>query len=51
MEVLFELLGDMLHIPEPFDDIVFGPLQILTTIVCTNLTMLVLKKLDLFGVS
>ena len=51
VEVLFELLGDMLHIPEPFDDIVFGPLQILTTIVCTNLTMLVLKKLDLFGVS
>ena len=45
-----ETAGTALNIPEPFDDIVFGPLQILTTVVCTNLTMLILKKLDLFDV-
>lgn len=50
IEVLFELAADALHIPEPFDDIVFGPLQILTTVVCTNLTMLILRKADLFDV-
>lgn len=50
IEVLFELASDALHIPEPFDDIVFGPLQILATIVCTNLTMLILQKADLFDV-
>lgn len=50
IEVLFELAADALHIPEPFDDIVFGPLQILTTVICTNLTMLILQKADLFDV-
>lgn len=50
IEVLFEMLGNVLHIPEPLDDIIFGPLQILTTIVCTNLTMLILQKADLFDV-
>lgn len=50
IEVLFELAADALHIPEPFDDIIFGPLQILTTVVCTNLTMLILQKADLFDV-
>lgn len=50
IEVLFELAADALHIPEPFDDIVFGPLQILATVVCTNLTMLILQKADLFDV-
>ena len=50
VELLFELAADALHIPSPFDDIVFGPLQILTTIVCTNLTMLILEKADLFDV-
>ena len=50
IEVMFEVLGETLHIPEPFDDIVFGPLQILTTVICTNLTMLILKKADLFDV-
>lgn len=50
IEILFEMAGDALHIPEPFDDIIFGPVQILTTVVCTNLTMLMLKKLDLFDV-
>lgn len=48
IEILFELAADILHIPEPFDDIIFGPLQILTTVVCTNLTLLILKKADLF---
>lgn len=50
IEVLFELAADALHIPEPFDDIVFGPLQILATVICTNLTMLILQKADLFDV-
>ena len=50
VEILFELAAESLHIPEPFDDIVFGPLQILTTVICTNLTMLILKKADLFDV-
>ncbi len=50
IEVMFEILGNTLHIPEPFDDIVFGPLQILTTVICTNLTMIILKKADLFDV-
>ncbi len=50
IEVMFEVLGDTLHIPEPFDDIIFGPLQILTTVICTNLTMIILKKADLFDV-
>lgn len=50
VEVLFELAADALRLPEPFDDIVFGPLQILTTVICTNLTMLILQKADLFDV-
>lgn len=50
IEVIFELLADTLHIPEPFDEIIFGPLQILVTVVCTNLTMLILQKADLFDV-
>ena len=50
IEVLFEVLGNVLHIPEPLDDIILGPLQILTTVVCTNLTMLILQKADLFDV-
>lgn len=50
IEILFELAGTYLHIPNPFDDIVFGPLQILTTVICTNLTLLILKKADLFDV-
>jgi hypothetical protein len=50
VEILFELAADALHLPSPFDDIVFGSLQILTTVVCTNLTMLILKKADLFDV-
>ncbi len=50
IEILFELAAEALHIPEPFDDIIFGPLQILTTVICTNLTMLILQKADLFDV-
>ena len=50
IETIFEIAGDVLKIPEPFDDIIFGPLQILTTIICTNLTLLILKKADLFNV-
>lgn len=50
IEVMFEILGETLHIPEPFDDILLGPLQILATVMCTNLTMLILKKADLFDV-
>lgn len=50
VEILFELAANVLRIPEPFDDIIFGPLQILVTVVCTNLTMLILQKADLFDV-
>lgn len=50
VEILFELLAESLHIPEPFDDIIFGPLQILATVVCTNLTLLILQKADLFDI-
>lgn len=50
VEILFDLASESLHIPAPFDDIVFGPLQILATVICTNFTLLVLKKADLFDV-
>ena len=50
VELLFDLAAEALHIPPPLDGIVFGPLQILTSIICTNLTLLILKKLDLFDV-
>lgn len=50
IEVLFEIVAKALHIPSPLDEIILGPLQILVTVVCTNLTMLVLHKLDLFDV-
>lgn len=50
IEVLFEMMAESLHIPDPFDEIIFGPLQILTTVICTNLTMLILEKADLFDV-
>lgn len=50
IEVLFEALAKFLNIPAPFDDIIFAPLQILTTVVCTNLVMLILQKIDLFDV-
>ena len=50
IEVLFELAAEALHIPNPWDEIIFGPLQILVTVVCTNLTMLILQKADLFDV-
>lgn len=50
IEVIFEIAQESLHIPAPFDDIIFGPLQILVTIICTNLTMLILQKADLFDV-
>lgn len=50
VEILFELLASSLHVPQLFEDIIFGPLQIMTTVVCTNLTLLILKKADMFGV-
>ena len=50
IDVLFEIMENTLKIPHPYDEIVFGPLQVLTTVVCTNLTMLVLQKADLFDV-
>lgn len=43
-------MAEALHIPDPFDEIIFGSLQILVTVVCTNLTMLILQKADLFDV-
>ena len=50
VELLFDFASTCLHLPPLLEDIVFGPLQILTTVICTNLTMLILKKLDLFDV-
>ena len=46
IEILFELLEDGLHIPE----FLLMPLQILTSVVCSNLVMLVLQKADIFDV-
>ena len=46
IEILFELLEDGLHIPE----FLLMPLQILASVVCSNLVMLVLQKADLFDV-
>ena len=51
IDLLFELASESLHIPSPWDDVVFGPLQILLTVVCTNLTLLILQKADLFDVN
>lgn len=50
IEVIFDLLSESLHLPEQISDLVFSPLQILATVVCTNLTMLILEKADLFDV-
>ena len=44
VDVLFEIISAELHLPEWL----LAPLQILTTVVCTNFTMLILRKLDLF---
>lgn len=46
LEVLFELVEKSFGIPE----FLLAPLQILATVVCTNLTMLILQKADLFDV-
>ena len=46
IDLLFDYLTSQVPIPEP----IIYPLQILTTIVCTNLVMLILKELDLFDV-
>lgn len=46
VEILFSAIEKGLQIPE----ILLSPLQVLTTIVCTNLTMLVLQQADLFNV-
>ncbi len=46
IEIIFELIEKATKIPEWM----LMPLQILTTVVCTNLTMLILQKMDLFDV-
>jgi len=51
IDLLFELASETLHIPSPWDDVIFGPLQILATVICTNLTLLILQKADLFDVN
>ena len=48
VEILFEIAGECLHIPEPFDDILFGPLQILVTVIFTNATLLLIENIKLF---
>ncbi len=46
VDFLFEYLEKAVPLPE----FLWGPLQILTTVLCTNLVMLVLKEMDLFHV-
>lgn len=46
LELLFEYVERQFSIPEPL----LLPLQIIATVVCTNLVMLVLEKADLFNV-
>lgn len=46
VEVLFEIIENGLRIPE----FLLAPLQLITSVICTNLTMLVLQKADLFDV-
>lgn len=47
VDLLFELIEVHFHLPEWM----MAPLQILTTVVCTNMTMLILQKVDLFDVN
>lgn len=46
LELLFEAIENGLGIPEFF----LSPLQILTSIICTNLVMLVMEKADIFNI-
>ena len=46
LEILFEYLEDTLHLP----DVLTEPLQVIVTVVSTNLIMLLLNELDLFDV-
>lgn len=46
VDALFGLLGSATGIP----DFVLSPLQLLTSVICTNLVMLILQKMDLFDV-
>jgi len=46
VDTLFEVIKNGINLP----DFLVAPLQILTTVVCTNLTMLILQKADLFDV-
>lgn len=46
LEVLFEIIKNGAKIPE----FLLKPLQLITSVICTNLTMLVLQKADLFNV-
>ncbi len=47
LDVLFELMAVYCKLPEW----VLAPLQILTSVVCTNFTLLILRKADLFDVN
>lgn len=50
IELLFELIESSGVLPKPICEILLMPLQILATVVCTNFTMLILQKADLFDV-
>lgn len=50
VEIIFDIAQECLQIPEPFATMIFGPIQILATVVCSNLTLLILEKADLFDV-
>ncbi len=47
IDILFEFIAAECKIPEW----ILAPLQVLATVVCTNLTMLILRKIDLFDVN
>lgn len=47
VDVIFEFIKYECNLPEWL----LAPLQVLTTVICTNLTMLILRKADLFDVN
>lgn len=47
IDTLFAVIDAEFHLPQWL----LAPLQIITTVVCTNFTMLILREADLFGVN
>lgn len=47
IDLIFEIIDAQFHLPQWL----MAPLQIISTVVCTNFTMLILQKADLFDVN